>query len=177
MKTKTMKRSEWWRLEECKFNSCSIDEDTEAGLIQMEKLVKPLYVKYRYTTEKCIADNGYAWLQIAKKDTNVWLTAMYDKTNTLVECYFDMTSMNYIKPNGDSSFDDLYLDVVFFPNGNIEILDEDELQEAYTKKIITKELFDLANTTARKLINWLQDPIHQHQLITCCNRIYTKLKD
>lgn len=177
MKTKTMKRSEWWRLEECKFTSCSLDQMTEAGLIQMKKLAKPLFIHYNAENpNKCIADNGYSWLQIAKKDAHIWTTAMFNEHDELLECYFDITNQNFILPNGDSSFEDLYLDVVFFPNGQIDLLDEDELEEALQNNIISKQQFDLAYTIANQHIAWLENIENQQALIQFCNKVYCDLK-
>lgn len=172
-----MKRSEWWRLEECKFTSCSLDSTTEAGLIQMKKLAKPLFIHYNAENpHKCIADNGYSWLQIARKDDHIWTTAMFDENNELLECYFDITNQNLIHPNGESSFEDLYLDVVFFPDGQIDLLDEDELEEALQNDVITQQQYDLAYQTANQHIAWLQQIENQKNLIQLCNQVYGELK-
>lgn len=177
MKTKTMKRSEWWRLEECKFTSCSLDNNTEVGLIQMVKLAKPLFVHYNdENPQKCIADNGYSWLQIAKKDEHIWTTVMFNENGELLEFYFDITNQNVIKPDGESSFEDLYLDVVFFPSGQIDLLDEDELEDALQNGIITQEQFELAYQIANQHINWLKQPANQQELIAFSQHIYSQLK-
>jgi predicted RNA-binding protein associated with RNAse of E/G family len=49
-------------------------------------------------------------------------------------------------------YDDLYLDVVVYTNGNILIDDKDELMNAYKSDIISKDLYDLAEDTAVELI-------------------------
>ncbi len=177
MKTKTMKRSEWWRLEECLFSSKEIDDNTEAGLIQMQKLAKPLYIFYSNDMpSKCIADNGYSWLQVARRDSHVWITAMFNEHDELLECYFDMTNKNIILPDGESSFEDLYLDVVFFPDGQIDLLDEDELEDAYAQGVITKEQVELSYSTANILMDWLRKPTNQQILMDFCKETYFSLK-
>ncbi|MEG0076751.1 DUF402 domain-containing protein [Anaerorhabdus sp.] len=178
MKTKTMKRQEWWRLNEYKFSSRTIDSQTEAGLIQMINLKEALYISYPLTNQsKCIADNGYSWLQIGFRNHNLWCTAMFDDTETLVECYFDVTLQNNILPDGNSYFEDLYLDIVFFPDGTIELLDEDELKEALNHTEITLDQYNFANDVASKCIAWLKDKSNQKELINFCNKLYIELKN
>lgn len=177
MKTKSMKRTEWWRLKECKFTYKTINPTIEAGLIQMQKLAEPLYVTYPHTTTpKCIAANGYSWLQLAFKNYNLWCTAMFDEQNTLLECYFDVTANNYLHPEGNSYFEDLYLDIIFFPDGTINLLDEDELLDALNKKIITPNQVEQAYTTAKQCIAWLEVKENQTNLISFCYQTFNQLK-
>lgn len=169
MKLKTMKRKEWTRLKECQFAFKTIDENTESGYIKMINLTAPLTVNIANTNQvKCIADNGYTWIQFGFRHHNLWLTAMFDTNDKLVECYFDITEKNVIKPNGDSYFYDLYLDVVFFTNGNIELLDEDELHDALNNQEISQNQYSNAYKTSKTLITWLENEEHQQQLIDYC---------
>ncbi|MEG2488660.1 DUF402 domain-containing protein, partial [Anaerorhabdus sp.] len=159
------------------FTAKEIDDNTEAGLIQMKKLAKPLYISYnKDTPSKCIADNGYSWLQVARKDSHVWITAMFNENDELLECYFDITNKNIILPDGESSFEDLYLDVVFFPNGQIDLLDEDELEDACVNGVITQQQVESAYNTANILMDWLKKSTNQQILIDFCKETYFSLK-
>lgn len=52
--------------------------------------------------------------------------------------------------------DDLYLDVVVTPKGDIILLDEDELKEAFERMEITKKEYDEAYQEAKKLMDELK---------------------
>lgn len=100
----------------------------------------------------CIQDTGYKWLEFYDYSSKVRLTAIYNNKNEIVEWYFDIAK-EIGKEDGIPYEDDMYLDVVLTPNGDILLLDEDELQEALNKNYITKEEFDEAYLTANSLIN------------------------
>lgn len=176
MKIKTMRRDEWLRPIEKEYTYMTLKESNgEAGLLQIKKVNSPLYV-FHDNQEKCIADDGYSWLQVARKDSHVWLTAMFNEKDELLECYFDITNKNIILFNGNSSFEDLYLDIVFFPNGQIKLLDEDELEDAYHKNLVTLNQLKLAYKVTKILMDWLSIKINQQTLIDFCNETYFKLK-
>lgn len=56
-----------------------------------------------------------------------------------------------IDSDGIPYFDDLYLDLVVYPDGTIKVDDMDELEEALSIKDITQEQFNLAISTSNKL--------------------------
>ena len=60
------------------------------------------------------------------------------------------------KENGLPYEDDLYLDVVETPKGEIILLDEDELKEALDRRELTKEEYENAYKEAEKLMNILE---------------------
>ena len=59
----------------------------------------------------------------------MFLTAIYDAKNKIVEWYFDIAK-KIGKENGIPYEEDLYLDVIVKPDFQIVLLDEDDLQEA-----------------------------------------------
>lgn len=66
--------------------------------------------------------------------------------------YFDITRSNGVDEKTKIPYyDDLYLDVTF-ANGEIRVLDEDELQEALDRNLISKDDFVLANKTKDLLV-------------------------
>lgn len=61
------------------------------------------------------------------------------------------------KENGIPYEDDLYLDVIVTPKGEIILLDEDELKEALDRRELTKEEYENAYKEAEKLMHILKD--------------------
>lgn len=65
--------------------------------------------------------------------------------------YFDITLENDIRPGGQSSFLDLFLDVVLSPGGDVYILDRDELAAALSAGEISPAQYALALREAEAL--------------------------
>ncbi|MCI9177205.1 MAG: DUF402 domain-containing protein [Clostridia bacterium] len=95
------------------------------------------------------------WLEFYDYNSKVKLTAIYDNNNEIIEWYFDI-AREIGKENGVPFEDDLYLDVVVTPNGNISLLDEDELKEAFDRFEVNEEDYDMAYNEAEQLMNILK---------------------
>ena len=76
---------------------------------------------------------------------------MLNANDDILLWYIDMIAAQGIDEDGVPYFDDLYLDLVVYPDGAIIVDDMDELEDALTKKDITQEQFELAINTAEKL--------------------------
>ena len=149
IKQKSMSRSSWTRILDKEYVIMDItynNSNGKIGLLYIKDVKEPLIKSYN--NEKIvIVDKGYYWLQIGLKDKNYWITAIYDNNKNLIQYYIDITRNNYINSN-DPYFEDLFLDVVIFPNGNYITLDINELNQALSEKIITEQEFNMALDTA-----------------------------
>ena len=105
---------------------------------------------------KCIMDNNYKWLEFYDYSSKVKLNAIYDENNEIIEWYFDI-AREIGKENGIPYEDDLYLDVVVTPIGEVTLLDEDELKDAYNKREMTKEEYENTYKEAEQLIQKLKN--------------------
>ena len=126
-----------------------------AGLVTLSAS-EPLWVGpegYR----RRVVDEGFLWLQLAPRGGAWWLTAMYDENARFVEFYFDITAGNHISPDGESWFDDLFVDVVFTPGEAPRIVDEDELEEAARIGVISREQARAALRQARMICERFSD--------------------
>ena len=119
---------------------------------------KYIHIKRKHLLNNglCIQDDNYKWLQFYQYDKRVCLTAVYDNNNNIVEWYFDIAKV-IGKENGMPYQDDMYLDVVLKPNGEVVLLDEDEFKEAFERKEFTKEEYDEAYKIAYELMNRLKN--------------------
>lgn len=125
----------------------------DVALINYNKMNKPYIIE---NINLCMANDNYKWLEFYDYSKKYRLTAMYNAKNEIVEWYFDI-AREIGKEDGIPYEDDLYLDVVVTPNGEITLLDEDELKEAYVKKEITKSEFENAYKEAEQLMNKLKN--------------------
>ena len=120
----------------------------------------------------CMADAGYAWLHILPEGENWCLTAMYDQNGAPIQYYFDISQDNTL--DGENSrFTDLYLDIVCLPNGQTEIIDQSDLDEALALKHIAQAQYDLAQRTAENLQKQIE--ANFIRLPDFCNALYREL--
>ena len=133
----------------------SISDDYFSGDIYFYKFID-VKDKLLIPNGKCIMDNNYKWLEFYDYSSKVKLTAIYDENSEIIEWYFDI-AREIGKDNGIPYEDDLYLDVVVTPSGEIILLDEDELKEAFNKREMTKEEYENAYEEAKQLMNKLKN--------------------
>lgn len=132
----------------------SIKEKDFSGDIYLNEFVKmssPAFLE----NGLCVRDNNYKWLQFYDDTSKICLTTIYDEKNEIVEWYFDI-AREIGKENDVPYEDDLYLDVVLKPNGEVTLLDEDELKEAFERMEMTKQEFDKVYEIAKNLMKKLQ---------------------
>ncbi len=154
MKRKLVDGSDWQRIIEKKYKQTYIDSEDYKGhiaIIYIDKVKEPLNVTMG-NKKYSLADDGYKWVKFLPDNLNYAAIAMYDSNNSIVQWYFDIINQSGLDEEGKLFYDDVYLDVVVFPQQDIFLLDEDELEEALIKEIITKEQYDLAYKTARDLM-------------------------
>jgi predicted RNA-binding protein associated with RNAse of E/G family len=154
VKRRTADRSKWDRVLAHRYAGVYAQEPDFEGhvaLLTLERVREPLIVtlggkQYR------LADAGYSWLTHFPTGRNYTVTTVFDAEGEVVEWYIDVCAATGVDERGVPWFDDLYLDVVVLPGGEIFLLDEDELEDALRQGAITREQYDLAWTEARRLI-------------------------
>ena len=153
-----------------------VDEDFfkgYIGLVKFTEIKEPWIIKDDGYEAK-ILDLNYEWLEVYPDDEQYAITIMYNENHKVVEWYFDMVK-NIGLENGIPYIDDLYLDWVIRENGHQIVLDEDELLDALNQKDITKEDFNMAYETLKKL----QDKYSNHvdELVKLTNKLYNLFKE
>jgi hypothetical protein len=95
--------------------------------------------------------------------------SMYDGEGKIIEWYFDITKANGVDEDGKPYYDDLFLDLVLLPDGQVITLDEDELLEALNNGIITREDYDLAYRVKDRLLD--RRIVSLDYVIPLCDRL------
>ena len=121
------------------------------GFIDIKHALEEWHVPRKDGKKECILKSGYKWLEFYPVDEKYAITALCDENYEVIEWYFDMVKEFGIE-NDLPYMIDLYLDLVITPNGDIYILDEDELQEALENKDITENDYKLAHNTLDVLL-------------------------
>ncbi|WGG48052.1 DUF402 domain-containing protein [Rossellomorea sp. DA94] len=119
------------------------------------KVKEPLITQYG-DKEVCIVDNGYMWLQHFPFGKNHSVTTMFDANGEIVQWYIDICLENGVE-DGVPWMGDLFLDIVVLPSGEILLLDEDDLEQAYKNGTISKEKYDIALNEVKEIMRQLQN--------------------
>ena len=125
----------------------------DVALIKFNKMNKPYMIE---NINLCMANDNYKWLEFYDYNKKYRLTAMYNENNEIIEWYFDI-ARKIGKEKGMPYEDDLYLDVVLTPEGDIKLLDEDELKNAFDRFEVNKSDYEMAYNEAKQLMNKLQN--------------------
>ena len=151
MKRKSLAYPHW----NCKktFYGIQVKEDWLVGYLSMfeiQEVEEPLF--WNFQGERiCICDKNLTWLTILPQKEFLCMTALLDASGEPVLWYIDMIAGKGLDPDGIPYFDDLYLDLVLFPDGRIMEDDRDELEEARSEGDITEEQYHLALQTCERL--------------------------
>lgn len=174
MSIKDMKRTNWPRVLRKDYIAKDFELEGHRGQVSLSilrELTAPLTIHYGFD-DVLIADRDYSWLQIALKDQYFWLTAMYDDHGQLIELYFDITGGNRFDDPENPCFEDMYLDIVI-AGDTLEILDQDELDEALQNGDITQAEYDHAERVCRELYAYLS--ANKANVISQCAKAYHAL--
>ena len=122
------------------------------SLIYIKEIASPIIANV-IDKKLCLADNGYFWLLQYPENENYCLMSMYDDKKQIIQWYIDIHNGYIVGADGVPIYPDLYVDIAILNSGEILLLDEDELREALENGVINKDLFDLANSEAKQIMN------------------------
>jgi len=176
MQHKDMRRSDWKRILKREYvadTCCFQGLEGISSLLMINEITQPLTVR-NGNHDVTIVDVGMSWLQIAMQNQYVWVTAMFDPQDRLLQIYFDITNGNHLEPKDNPTFEDLYLDIVMEPDGTLYVLDREELDEAYEAGKITLEQYERTISEGEKLYQYLKE--HGQVFADFCCEQMMKLK-
>ncbi|MBO1511112.1 DUF402 domain-containing protein [Metabacillus bambusae] len=156
LKRKYGDRPDWKRVIKKEYRQLFLDTEGFKGyisLIKINSVLEPLYVQYG---EKrfCIVDDNYIWLQHFPSEQRYSVTTMFNPKGEVVQWYIDICKQNGIE-NNVPWMDDLFLDIVVLPTGDVIQKDTDELEDALNQGIIDEALYNIAwieNNNLKELI-------------------------
>lgn len=120
-------------------------------LLQMDRVTEPFVWRYDGVTPLRLMDNGFQWMDHLPEQGQYVLNTVFDERGQAVQWYIDIIKQHGVTEEGVSWYDDLYLDLVVLPTGEVFLLDEDELEEALQAGVITQQDYDLAWQETRRL--------------------------
>lgn len=153
MKTKIADRPNWSRIIRKRYFQQYVRDDSFEGHLSflfLDEVKDPLRVKYG-SREVCIVDHNYVWMMFFPVNKPYSLTVMVDRDHNVVQWYFDIIKSIQLTNEGVPVIEDLFLDLVVLPNGELYLLDEDELAAALENKEIDETDFMLASEAMKDL--------------------------
>ena len=160
-------------VDEKKFKYMYIDEDDFKGYLGQIRIIKanqpPKELGEDYIER---ANSGCKWLEFYPENSNIAMTVCYNNENKILQWYFDIINKVGIVDD-NPYFEDLYLDVTLTPQNKIELLDEEELEDALEKGDVTKEQYDMAYKTAKELMKMIDGK--QEKIIKFSNKYFDKI--
>ena len=143
-----------------------LDEDEE--WIAVKKLID-VREKFIIKNDLCVMDNGYYVLEVIPKKLNYAMRLFLDNKKKPLEYYFDICKNNglYLDTNVPC-YDDLYLDITYL-DGDVNILDEKELLNAYNEGDISDEDLELVYRVRDRLLEEIKNNSNKYM-----NKDYSK---
>lgn len=151
-------RRDWRRITQRHYVHEQVDSEVFVGhvtLLQLIEVASPLDVRYGDETIR-IADAGYVWVQQFPSDAHHAVTSMFDATGQLVQTYIDICLRTGVE-DGRIYWEDLFLDLISLPSGQVLLIDTDELEAARDQGDVSQAEYALAWAEAKRLQKQLQD--------------------
>ena len=142
--------------------------DEDDCYIGVKKLIK-VDEKFIISNGLCVMDDGYYVVEVVPKCENYAMRLFLDSNRKPLEYYFDICKNNGLDSEAMvPCYDDLYLDITVL-DGKVNILDEDELEEALEIKDITLDDYKLVMEIRDKLLLEINNGSNKYM-----NRDYSK---
>lgn len=151
-------RRDWRRITQRQYVHEQVENEVFNGhvtLLQLIEVTSPLDVRYGDETIR-IADAGYVWVQQFPSDAHHAVTSMFDATGQLVQNYIDICLRTGVE-DGRIYWEDLFLDLIALPSGQVLLIDTDELEAAREQGDVSEAEYALAWAEAKRLQKQLQD--------------------
>lgn len=164
MKKKYADYSGWKYVDDKTFVSKYFDNVDYKGYVCLlsANKVNERFVTERDGKELVLLDDGYKWLEFyPEKNKNIAFRVLITDKNEIIDWFFDIAKNSFVTDAGVPYIEDLYLDLLLYPSGKMEKIDEDELKEALDNNDITKEDFDLAYKVLNNLIKEVDGKVNE----------------
>ena len=129
--------------------------------IAVKKLIK-LKGPFVISSGKTLMDDGYYIVEVVPHDENYGMRVYLDNNKKILQFYFDISLGNGVDEETKIPYyDDLFTDVTI-TDGEVAVLDEDELLEALNSGRISQEDFNLANRATEKLLEEIKNGTNEY---------------
>lgn len=166
MRMKYLDKRGWKRAIQSEYKEVAVTMDSDSwiiGMLTVKKTKSPLIVDV-LNEKVCVLDNGYRWMTVLPEKQNFSMTVMYDRDLNVRQYYFDINEHNVLEL-GEARRRDMYLDILALPDGRLELVDEDDLDNALKTGKIDKKTHSYATHVAEMLKENLQSHFKDYKNI------------
>ena len=154
MKQKPADRRNWQRVTKSRFAQISLDASEFRGyatLFCIDEVREPLWGTScgRYL---CLADKGYSWMQHFPAGARYAITTVFDAHDEIVEWYIVICNRHYLDEQGLVWYEDLYLDLDVSFEGEVVLLDADELATVIIERSLGRPARVLKGGLAERIL-------------------------
>ena len=153
MKRKRLTR-EGWGFQHFPYYQMRIDNDGFHGLVCLIRLTsgRNCYWHMPRAGKVAVCGAGMTWLQLIPDGAHHVLTAKITPRGRINVWYADVIDRIEYDEDGVAAFVDMYLDVIFSPQGDVKVDDRDELDEALESGDVTAEQHALALAEGERIL-------------------------
>lgn len=143
MTRKRLIRNQKWGFQTFPYHQMRMENELFQGLVSVIHLTDGEYLYWQYPRagRTAVAGKGMVWLQLIPDDGKRVITAKFLPNKRVSVWYVDVMESWGYDDDGVAAFMDLYLDVIFTPQGDVVVDDRDELDAAYESCEITEEQY------------------------------------
>jgi len=129
------------------------NDDYYCSIKEIIKVKSPFIL----STGLCLIDNDYYIVEIIPKNENYSIRAFLNNSKQLLQYYIDISLGNGLDTDVNIPYyDDLFLDIII-TDGQIDVVDDDELINALNNNEITINDYNLAIETKNKLLKEIEN--------------------
>lgn len=157
MEKKTPNLATWRRVLQHRFAVSQVDGPHFHGYVTqffIDKVTEPR-IKQQDNRTWCIAADGFLWVQYFPDGCCHTIRTILNADHCVEQWYIDICRPYVLDDQGIPTYDDLDLDLVIWPDGQIELWDSDELEQSLRDGAISNADYEMAWTEARKLVEAL----------------------
>lgn len=176
MTQKRLDRDAKWGFQGFPYYQMRVETDFYQGLVSLIDLIGGQY--YYWDLPKAgkvpVCGKGMKWLQLIPDGNKRAITAKLlpkpkklkgeEYTESLSVCYADVIEGYKYAEDGVAVFEDKYLDVIFTPEGDVILEDQDELDAAYESGELSEKQYQQAIAEGKAIMEELCTDIEKTEI-------------
>ena len=152
------------------------EKDLFITIKKYKEMSKPFILTNEEGKEVTYIDQNYYVVELTPLKEHYNIRYYFDEEQKFIDYYIDISLENGIQYK-IPYYIDLYLDILHYPKSDtVQFCDEDELEEAFKKKIISKRDYDMAYQVGNKLLKEIKEGANPYLHINVLPYIHNYFK-
>ncbi len=154
---KRLTRERKWGFQNYPYHQTRIESDIFTGWAALIYLTdgENVYWDFKKAGKVPVAGEGMCWLTLLPDNRHRAITAKFTKERNVSCWYIDVIEDVIVHEDGVLGFVDKYLDVVATTAGDVTVVDQDELDDAYQSGELSTEQYEAAIEEGKSIVREL----------------------